>query len=89
MIEPGVMDWLRSLRANGPQRRASGRIGATAREQGLTDFWVLHKPTGELMLLGDLKRLEGSSLYWYQTIDYGNGEEYLTDAGHQALDNPG
>ena len=83
---PGVVDWLRTLRDHGPQRRTEGRSGASARDHGLTDFWVRHIPTWRKMFLSTLKVKEARNREWYKTVDYGDGEEAITPQGRKALE---
>lgn len=83
---PGVVEWLTLLRDHGPHRRQEGRSGASARDHGLTDFWVRHKPTGRMMFLSTLKAKEKGNVEWYLTVDYGDGEEAITKAGRKALE---
>jgi hypothetical protein len=83
---PGVVEWLRLLRDQGPHRRQEGRSGASAREHGLTDFWVRHTPTGRWMFLSTAKAKEAANLEWYRQIDYGEGLEAITPQGRKALE---
>ena len=83
---PGVVDWLRELRDHGPRRRMEGRSGSSARDHGLTDFWVRHVPTGRKMFLSTLKAKEAGNYEWYKTVDYGDGEEAITPQGRKALE---
>lgn len=83
---PGVVEWLTLLRDHGPHRRQEGRSGASAREHGLTDFWVRHIPTGRSMFLSTLKRKEMGNREWYKTVDYCDGEEAITPQGRKALE---
>lgn len=82
---PGVVEWLTTLRDDGPRRRHEGRSGASAREHGLTDFWVRHKPSRRMMFLATLKAKEANNLEWYLTVDYGDGEEAITPLGRKVL----
>lgn len=79
---PGVVAWLRKLRDEGPQRRTEGRSGHSARKHGFTDFWVLDDRLGEPLFLSEVDR---SDPEWYKHIDYGQGEEMITDEGLRAL----
>ena len=83
---PGVVEWLTTLRDDGPQRRHEGRSGASARDHGLTDFWVKHKPTGRKMFLATLKERERGNIEWYLKVDYGDGEEAITPLGRKVLE---
>jgi hypothetical protein len=83
---PGVVEWLTLLRDHGPHRRQEGRSGASARDHGLTDFWVRHIPSGRMMFLSTLKKKEASSREWYKAVDYGDGLEAITPEGRKALE---
>lgn len=83
---PGVVEWLRVLRDTGPHRRMEGRSGHSARQYGLTDFWVRHIPSGRWMFLETLKTKAGDNKEWYRLVDYGDGLEAITPAGRKALE---
>ena len=79
---PGVVAWLKQLRDHGPQRRVEGRSGHSARMHGFTDFWVYDKRLRGHVMLDLVDRTDPE---WWTHIDYGGGEETITDKGLQAL----
>lgn len=83
---PSVVAWLRTLRDQGPQRRASGGAGASAQSYGLTDYWVRDKKTGKELFLGEFKSKHSAKPGWWTLVDFQDGLEAITPAGRKVLD---
>lgn len=79
-----MMIYLRELRER-PGLPHTAQQGLTARQYGLTDWYVQDRRSGRWLTLGEVKASLGPGERLLDIVDYGEGLETLTELGRNTL----